>query len=288
MLGLPGTGKTTYMGALWHMAEEPSVMDIRETSLPVNPRHIQKIAGKVRAIEEIQRTNHDDDGYYQGTIEFPDHGAVALRMHDRSGEQLQALVERRHWPELLAGEVAEANALLLFLSDDQLILPLSLRLAEGLSEGDPAKPAADALNRPVGVSNASDSATQDDQASPAGYAHHYASTAAQLIDAMENILEKMDDRWPVRVAVVIAKFDRVQGRTPREWLRERVPALEAFLDNNPSRVAWETFGVCALGGAPEDRAELLEDDLHERAWARNANGDSVPLSEPVRWALGWS
>jgi hypothetical protein len=301
LIGLPGTGKTTYMGTLWHMAEEPSVADITETAMPVSPRHIQRIAAKVRAVEDLPRTNHDDDDFYEGTVAFPDGGTVVLRIHDRSGEQLQALVERRQWPSLLAGEVAAAQALILFVSDDKLILPLSLRLAEGLADNDPAKLAADesgaggataaaAAEDTVAVADAAAEEGAELRQQPAAvktYAHHYASTAAQLVDGLENVLEEMVDDWPVRIAVVVSKFDRVSQRTPAQWFDERLPALAAFLDNNPSRATWRLFGVCALGGRPEDRDELVQQDLHERAWARDANGDEVPLSEPVRWALGW-
>jgi hypothetical protein len=284
-VGLPGTGKTTYIGALWHMAEEPSVTDIVEKVLPANPAHVQRIAEQVRAVDELLRTGHDDDEFYEGTVEFPGHGSLTLRIHDRSGEQLQALVERRNWPSLLAGEVAEAQALVLFVCDDELILPLSLRLAEGLAQDDPARPAADALkNAPSG----DDSTFGDSSPKNNGYSHHYASTAAQVVDGLENVLDAMDDRWPVRIAVVVSKFDRIDDRSPRQWLHDRLPAIEAFLDNNLNRVAWELFGVSALGGPPQSREELLKSDLHERAWAQNADGDAVPLSEPVRWALGWT
>jgi hypothetical protein len=284
------------MGTLWHMAEEPSVADITETAMPVSPRHIQRIAAKVRAVEDLPRTNHDDDDFYEGTVAFPDGGTVVLRIHDRSGEQLQALVERRQWPSLLAGEVAAAQALILFVSDDELILPLSLRLAEGLADDDPARPASDESEArgATAAAAAGDSVAEEEDAEhrqqPTAvktYAHHYASTAAQLVDGLENVLEEMVDDWPVRISVVVSKFDRVSQRTPAQWFHERLPALEAFLDNNPGRATWRLFGVCALGGRPEDRDELIQQDLHERAWARDANGDEVPLSEPVRWALGW-
>lgn len=291
LIGLPGTGKTTYMGALWHMAEEPSVHEIVETALPISPRHIHEITEKVRAVDEIERTKHDDDGFYEGTVEFPGYGAVTLRVHDRSGEQLQALVERRQWPELLAGEIAEANALMLFVCDDELVLPLSLRLAEGLAEDDPAKPAEDALMNTDGETDRreiEELGPEDQPVAIKAYAHHYASTAAQLIDGLENLLEEMGDRWPVRIAVVVSKFDRISNRSPREWLHQRLPAVEAFLDNNSGRVVWNLFGVCALGGDPKNRDELLQSDLHERVWARDAQGGDVPLSEPVRWALGWT
>jgi hypothetical protein len=294
VIGLPGTGKSTYIGALWHMVEEPSVQTVREAELPSDPRHVQQLAEQVRALQGLERTKHDDDDAYEAFVEFLGDGVAELHIPDRSGEQMQALVERRHWPQLLADELEQAAALLLFVHPDELSLPLGLHLASTASEGaQPADGPPAALGSAASASADEEGARAEDRAEAATseraqYENKHACTAAQLVDGLENLLEAMEDSWPVKIAVVISAFDRVQDRTPREWLIQRLPALEAFLEHNPDRVGWTVFGVSAQGGRRQDAEQVLSrGDLHERAWARSADGKEVPLSEPIRWALGW-
>lgn len=261
LLGLPETGKSTFIGTLWHFVEEPSIEYIQETSLPGERRHIQELAEHVRELTEITRTNHDADERFEVPVEFPGSGTVTLVIPDHSGEQLEALVQRRTWPELLREELAQASAVILFVHPDHIDPPLELHLFPG------------------GV--------PDGQAPP-DYENRRACTAAQLIDGLEDVLEAMRDRWPVRLAVVISAFDLAGKVTPKAWLDLRLPAVASMLQSDPARVHSVIFGVCAQGG-PREQAEEVKQrgDLHERAWARSADGSDIPFSEPVRWALGW-
>ena len=260
LLGLPETGKSTFIGTLWHFVEEPSIEYVREASLPGERRHAQELAEHVRELTEITRTHHDADERFEVPVEFPRSGTVTLVIPDRSGEQLEGLVQRRVWPELLREEVVQASAVMLFVHPSVITPPLELHLLPGVPSGE------EALE----------------------YKNPSACTAAQLIDGLEEVLEAMRDRWPVRVAVVISAFDLADGDTPEQWLDLRLPAIASMLRNDPARVQSAVFGVCAQGGAREDAEEVKQrGDLHERAWARSAGGSDIPFSEPVGWALGW-
>jgi hypothetical protein len=261
LLGLPLTGKSTFIGALWHFVEEPSIDYIREAALPGDRKHIQALADHVRELSEIDRTGHDADERFEVPVEFPGAGTVTLVIPDHSGEQLQGLVERRIWPELLREELASASAVILFVNPDTTRPPLELHLLDGTAPENGEQPE---------------------------YDNHRACTAAQLIDGLESVIEATRERWPIRIAVVISAFDKAGEVTPGDWLDKRLPALAAMLASDPGRVQSATFGVCAQGGRREDAESVLKKgDLHERAWAQSANGTAVPFSEPVRWALGW-
>lgn len=260
LLGLPETGKSTFIGTLWHFVEEPSIEYVREASLPGERKHAQELAEHVRELIEITRTLHDADGRFEVPVEFPGSGTVTLVIPDHSGEQLETLVQRRVWPDLLREELARASAVILFVHPRGIKPPLELHLLPGDAPG------GDTLE----------------------YKNPEACTAAQLIDGLEEVLEAMRDRWPVRVAVVISAFDLAGADTPEQWLDLRVPAIASMLRHDPERVQSAVFGVCAQGGAREDAESVLKKgDLHERAWAQSADGTPVPFSEPVRWALGW-
>lgn len=260
MLGLPKTGKSTFLGTLWHFVEEPSVEDIKEADIEGSRKHLQELASHARALTEITRTYHDDDEHFEVDVEFAGSGTVKLVIPDRSGEQFQGLIERRQWPELLRDELAVATGLILFVNPDEHNPPLELYVAAG------AGPPPDG---------------------PAEYTNHGACTSAQLIDGLENVIEAMSNRWPLRVAVVISAFDRVEDATPQEWIEKRLPVIASLLETDSARIEGAAFGVSALGGRREDAESVQQlGELHERAWTRSADGTAVRFSEPVRWALG--
>ncbi len=257
LLGLPETGKSTFIGALWHFVEEPSIEYVREASLPGERKHVQELAEHVRELTEITRTHQDADERFEVPVEFPGSGTVTLVIPDHSGEQLETLVQRRVWPALLVEELARASAVILFVHPLKVKAPLELHLLPGGQK-------------------------------PPDYKNDQACTAAQLIDGLEEVLEAMSHRAPVRVAVVISAYDLAGDHTPEQWLDLRLPAIASMLRSDPARVQSAVFGVCAQGGAREHADEVKRrGDLHERAWAKAADGSDVAFSEPVRWALGW-
>lgn len=261
MLGLPQTGKSTFLGTLWHFVEEPTIKEISEANIDGDRKHVQELARIVRALNEITRTYHDDNESFEVDVAFAGQGSVKLVIPDRSGEQLQGLIERRQWPELLRDEVSAATGIMLFVNPDVLSPPLELHVAPGV-------------------------AAQETERSD--YTNKEACTSAQLIDGLENVVEAMSDRWPLRVAVVISAFDCVGDMTPHEWIEKRLPAIASLLESDPARIEGAVFGVSAQGGRREDaEAVLALGELHKRAWARAADGSSVAFSEPVRWTLGW-
>ncbi len=257
MLGLPRTGKSSYLGTLWHFAEEPAVVEINEIDIEGDRKHVQVLSEHMRALTEIERTNFAEDEGFDVDVEFADAGKVKLVIPDHSGEQLQSLVERRSWPQLLGDELDAATGVMLFVNPDEHHAPIDLHVAPG-------------------------------GGTPEEFKNKDACTAAQLVDGLENVIEAMKDRWPLRLSLVISAFDRVVELSPDEWIDKRIPAVGSMLSSDPARVRAAVFGVSAQGGRREDLdAVLAAGALHERAWARGGDGGSVRFSDPVRWALGW-
>jgi hypothetical protein len=285
LLGLPGTGKSAYLGTLQHMVEEPSVEEVAEADLPENPRHVQELADANRAMESLPRTRSDADESYRALVEFVGRGTVSLDLHDRSGEQLQALVELRTWPNLLREEIRLADGLLLFVSPDTVQAPLSHKVTAAWESQLPDPELAEAGGTSTERVENEVVASEGDDVT---YSNHMACTAAKVVDGLENILDAMAPRWPVRVAVVVSKFDLTDETSPDEWLRARLPALTNMLDASSGRLQWTSFGVSALGGSVQEAESVLgQGDLHERATAVDAGACSVSFAAPVSWALGW-
>jgi len=277
-LGLPRTGKSTFLGAFWALVQSPAEPAVRETRFGGDRSYVQKLADQVARGDALDRTALDASEELAVEVDFEPGGVADLLIPDTSGESLRVLAEQRIWyPNLLAA-CTQATAILMFVHPDRLRMPQRIAVTSG---GEPA-PAPEPERSPEHV----------DFHPPDGVAfqaQEHTSTAAQLIDVFENLSELWSDRRPIRVGVVVSAWDRVVGEpkpTPYAWLAARLPGTLATLESNRDVADFEVFGVSAQGGALEAREELLaRGEVCDRVFAEDRSGRRISLFEPVRWAI---
>lgn len=272
-VGLPGTGKTTYLGALWQViqdAREPSVVELDFTG---DRAYLQEIGGLVASGEEVRRT---DVGSTEGMalgLRFHDDLECHLSVPDLSGETVRMLVEERVWDPNLHSAVLNADALILFVHPDTVRSPMR---RNSVSE----------MANELGVSEMGEAASPE-PVQP--FEHRLACTGAALTDVLENMVELQLERRRLRLAIVASAWDRAEGggETPKEWLQDRLPAIAAWCTTNSWRVRSQVFGVSAIGGQlPDDRDSLLaKGAVSQRAYAHTGDGAPVSITGPLQWAL---
>jgi len=277
-LGLPRTGKSTFLGAFWALVQSPAEPAVRETRFGGDRSYVQKLADQVARGDALDRTALDASEELAVEVDFEPGGVADLLIPDTSGESLRVLAEQRIWyPNLLAA-CTQATAILMFVHPDRLRMPQRIAVTSG---GEPA-PAPEPERSPEHV----------DFHPPDGVAfqaQEHTATAAQLIDVFENLSELWSDRRPIRVGVVVSAWDRVVGEpkpTPYAWLAARLPGTLATLESNRDVADFEVFGVSAQGGSLEDRDQLLaKGEICDRVFAEDRDGLRISLVEPIRWAI---
>jgi hypothetical protein len=267
MLGLPRTGKSTYLGALWRLVQDMEVPAIWELDFQGDRSHINMLADQVSAGNEIERTEVDTTDGFELEVGFAGDHSARLDIPDLSGEATRELVEKRVWRKSLADTIQRADAVMLFVHPDTLALPIPANFigADDVPEG---AEVTQELEFPV----------------------EEACTAAKLIELLENVVDLRSDLWPIRIAVIISAWDRVSGdRTPSGWLEERLPGVAGILASNPDQVDTAAYGVSAQGGRlPNDKDSLLaKGEVRKRVFAADPAGHSAGLWDPLRWALGF-
>jgi hypothetical protein len=285
LLGLPRTGKSTYLGSLWQLVQDAGDASIEEVDLSGDRSHLQSLGEQVAAANEISRTEVDSDEGLRLTVRFQQSGGqVTLDVPDISGETSRSLVEDRFWHPNLLGVVERAEALLVFVHPDQLQGPIRAAFTADIL--------AQYLERHTSEVNAAvDASGRVQEDSMRGeteprFASRMACTASKLIDLMENILA-IGSAPPARIGIVVSAWDVVDGTpSPDEWLGRELPAFMSFLRSQEG-TAIASFGVSAQGGKlPKDRDELLKKGgVLQRSYARDASGEPVPISRPIEWAL---
>jgi len=266
LIGMPQTGKSTFLGAFWAVVQSPLEPAIREASFAGDRSYIQRLAEQVARGQEIDRTGVDTNEAMEVELEFNGLGRANVLIPDTSGESLRVLVESHVWHSRLREACSQATAVALFVHPARLRVPQRGSLLEVAG----AQP-ADRYGEPRIPFDV----------------HDHASTAAELIDVFENVTEVCRESWPIRVAVIVSAWDLVDGDpTPYEWLAARLPGVLSTIEANPELAALEIFGVSAQGGSLDQRDGLLEKgEIFDRVYARDRSGLPVSLIAPVRWAI---
>lgn len=278
-LGLPRTGKSTFLGAFWALVQSPAETSVRETNFSGDRSYVQKLAEQVARGEELDRTALGADEELSVELGFDDAGVAELLIPDTSGEALRVLAERRFWYPRLLDACKDATAILVFINPERLRIPQRIVVTAGVEQT--ATPAAFARPADAIEFHPPDGVRFE--------AQEHACTAAELIDVFENLAELWNDRRPIRVGVVVSAWDRVGGDpkpSPYQWMAARLPGILATLECNPDVAEFEVFGVSAQGGSLDDREGLLaRGEICDRVFAEDRSGRGISLVEPIRWAI---
>ncbi len=288
-IGLPEAGKTTFLAALWHVAEREEVPgSLRLERISEDAKHLNTIKNEWLRFERVGRTVPGqeesaslwlrDEGGAIGEAIFP----------DLSGESFERAWVDRHWTEKYDRLVANAGSLLVFVNPATVKEPYTIaemqRMAEAAFPEEPSSAEPDMQD-------------QSDENVPPGAVEEWSAekvpTQVQLVELLQFAERSLKSNRPVRLAVIISAWDLVKedysGETgPTDWLKTRLSYLDQYLKSNFEQFTLRVYGVSAQGGdLVKDRELLLN---FERASDRILieGPDCIPhdISEPIRWCLG--
>lgn len=278
MLGLPTSGKTTYLVALWAIvknAEDGDPLTLRGP-LPPATAYLDEGVHRLLAAEAVRRTHRDSGEDVELDLAL-DAEPLVLRQLDISGETLEHAMETRAMPKVVHDRIAGSDGVLLFVHPDKIVRPFTIAEAHRLSQQMGEPPEDDAVPEPL--------VEPDDAA-----VRRSAPTAVHIVDMLQVAASAAGKRLPV--AVIVSAWDSVEAddpdATPRPWLEGAMPLLAQFLENNADDLPHEVFGVSAQGGdydEPGKSAVLAEQDLGQRVKTVGPDGAGNDLAVPLRWLL---
>jgi DNA polymerase III delta prime subunit len=274
-IGLPGSGKTTFLAALWHVLNDrSSATSLSLTKLSGDRTYLNQITKEWRECSQVPRTNLQTEQVVVLHLDGDGFGAFDLSIPDLAGEAFkQQLSDRRisrHHDEF----VQEATGVMLFLHPDvekgtQLTQALRLEAALGGTQ-----------ERDASTGSAGTDTTWSAEMLP---------TQVKLVELLQFILERAQRK--VRVAVVVSAWDLVDALgAPHELVSRELPLLHQFLEANDDMLEHSVFGVSAQGGditiATEKQTLLELDDALKRIKVRQGQKISQDITKPIAWLLG--
>lgn len=257
MVGLPASGKSTYLGALYHSLAGSSDGSLRLARAPDDREYLLDLERRWLALKPLERSRHRGAKNVQIPIVAADNTQSVLAIPDVVGEAYLEAWLHGGKDEGLLEWLRRADGILLFIRSDNLI-EATLISVETVTRASTEK-----------------SKRWDAAATP---------TQGVICDLLEQIAEARSGDLPP-IAVVISAWDAAAGQnlSPQAWLNWRTPLLDQWLRANEVEVPFRVFGVSAQGGDLGDEAvrRRLASRIEDRPMPKNGS----PIMAPLEWLL---
>ncbi len=268
IVGLPSSGKTTFLAALWHLLDAGEVnTKLILDKLVGDNQYLNEIVDAWRKCEEVPRTSMAAEANIAIHVRQPASGKRAvLGFPDLSGESFQnQFITRACRPGYVDG-YHENGGIMLFVNAD--------RGQDGLTILD---------LRPIlaGVDD------EEQTGELREWSHELVPEQVRLVDLLQFLQRPPFARRRRRLAVVVSAWDVVNDAalSPDAWLARELPFLHQFLNANPESFLSRVYGVSAQGGdvTGERRAELLRRTPSERIVCIGPATDAHDITTPLVW-----
>jgi double-GTPase-like protein len=279
--GLPGSGKTTFLAALWHLVTSREI----ETALRFeslrngDASHLNALSARWRNAKIQDRTEMAANRLVSMNLLASGGNPVRLTFPDLSGESYRRMWEERDCDPAVAEMLTTGEGLLLFVHADQIQAPKSV--VEVATQ-----------SKKLGIDVA------DGQDAP--WSPRLAPTQVQLVDLLQLLRLPPLNLGPQRVAIMLSAWDKVapENRTPEAFLAERLPLFDQYLRSGADGWTWRVFGVSAQGGDYETQNKIMTktqradldvlrnlDQPSLRIKVVSEAAESHDLTGPVAWLM---
>ena len=124
MLGLPGSGKTTFLAAMWHVVNVGDVADaLVLQTLGADSEYLNRLTRDWRSGKRLEHTGAGEVYVNSMTFMTTDDDPSEVIIPDLSGEQSGRAFLDRAWPSELESILLQAEGILLFVHVEQMIPP---------------------------------------------------------------------------------------------------------------------------------------------------------------------
>lgn len=282
IMGLPASGKTTFLAALRHLVESDETdcrlqLDRYEGDFV----YLNQIAEAWRTFRKVPRTSQV--GNVDVTIHLVDRETAvkaAAFFPDLAGETFDAQVEARRCRPEFVDAVADDDGILFFISADVKgdalsVVELNAMVPPGAADdgGGAGAPAAEAPS-PV----------------PTEWEPKLVPAQVRVVQLLSDLQRTPFEPRRRRLAVMVSAWDltRGSGLGPVEWLAAKMPLVDQFLRTNGQSFEHRIYGVSAQGvqldaaAAVGEAARLTPSRRIEIVGPEGAGHD---LTSPLVWLM---
>lgn len=282
IIGLPSSGKTTFLAALWHSVREPGKM----TKLAFdglnqgNYQHLNELAKLWRAGKIQKRTQIGGAKRVSMRLKTESSQTLDVTFPDLPGEDYDRMWERRELDKTSEESLA-APAIALLVHGDTIRMPAWVveRMA-----------IAKQLGMAQGEGEGNGELTE--------WSGALAPTQVKLVELLQMLMAPPLYIGARRLAVLITAWDRVESEelSPAELLESKLSLLFQYLRNGRDPWDWRVWGLSAQGGVyedPDNGDSFAETDRlreierpSERIKLVDGDAASSDMTIPLAWLVG--
>lgn len=280
IMGLPASGKTTFLAALWHLIEAGET----ECRLSLDGyrgdlKYLNQISEAWRTFQKVPRTSHTGD--VDVTIHLLDRetGAKGTAFFpDLAGEIFDQQVEERRCKPKFIEELAVDDGVLFFINADVKGQTLSI------TELNAALPAdGDAEIEDEGGNQTTVDFTRE-------WEPKQLPAQVRVVQLLSDLIRPPFTARIRRLAIMISAWDltRDTSLTPCQWLAAYMPLVDQFLRSNGEYFIYKIYGVSAQGVDLEnttgvDEASRLTPSMRIQIVGPEEQGND--LTVPLVWLM---
>jgi hypothetical protein len=277
IMGLPASGKTTFLAALWHLIEaNETECRLKLDGYQGDLSYLNHIAEAWRSFKPVPRTSlmgdrnvtvhlHNSETGDRGTAFFP----------DLAGETFDRQIEQRQCRSDFIEKTETEEGILFFINAD--VREDTLSITEFNSRIPPAvepEPENDSTAHIV-------QREWGPQSLPA---------QVKVVQLLSDLLRPPFTPRVRNIAILVSAWDLTGSMSlaPREWLATQMPLVDQFLRANVNYFKHQVYGVSAQGVNLEDDKAVDEATKlapSKRIKIVGANGEGHDLTEPLVWLL---
>jgi hypothetical protein len=280
IIGLPESGKTTFLAALWHLVTARDIeTSLRFQSLGAgDASHLNAIAKRWRSATVQDRTSSGGNRLVSMNLIDGDGVAVKVTFPDVAGEAYRRMWEDRDSDPEVA-EIVKTGGVLFFIHADNIRRPTWVvdEVALATSLGLPVVPGQEVEWHP-----------------------RLAPTQVQVVALLQLLRSTPLDGGPRRLAIMLSAWDKAvgEGLPPQAYLEAKLPLLAQYLSRGVDGWTCRVYGLSAQGG-DYDPVDAKEAERGVEATVlRNLNRPSErirllfndqefhDLTEPLAWLMG--
>lgn len=302
-MGLPNSGKSTFIGALWHILQSreiPSSLMIEAE--PENREYLNKLREAWLKFEPPGRTTAQYKPLEFQIKQDGKEGGFVFNFPDVSGELYESQFEHRSLSTDYHKLVTSCSGVLLFINPDYVRAPNLITDVDDIEKsreaffGEILKKVQE-QKKVVSESNVVEEKLGEKEntgTKEIKWQHKYSQTQVKIIDLLQMIMPFIQRQC--RIAFIISAWDVIieanqlqpTKDTPAGWFTKQVPLLHQFMESNGDSFLYEVFGVSAQGGSyKKDKVQqLYKLNLpSERVVVQHGDDVGKDITLPIKWLL---
>lgn len=280
LMGLPGSGKSTFLSAVWHVAESAEVSDaIKVIALPENREYLNNMRNTWLGCKDLERNKAESVKPISLSVENPLNGSMGVfNVPDLAGEMYELQFESRKLGKDFVDMVKVAHGIVLFIDPDTLKKPVHIADVQKVLQ--PQKSA--------------ESVKKEAASDTKPWKHKEAPTQVALVDLLQVFSDFLVNK--IKIAIVVSAWDLIiespdeeyAKLNPEEWLQKELPLLWQFLENNNNVFNKSIYGISAQGGQYGKDNSKLQNFGKPSERIKVQIGNSTPshdITLPFKWLL---